>query len=101
MRVITLLRKPLDGSVVDNTLKHGCGALNIDATRIPTSDPSYFKHWDRVQSSSQGIASKGLGEADLNNYTPVGGRWPANFLYTSDEVEEILPSDLFKKGTLK
>jgi len=34
MKIITLLRKPLDGSVADNTLKHGCGGLNIDATRV-------------------------------------------------------------------
>ena len=32
--IITLLRKPLEGSVADNVLKHGCGALNIDATRV-------------------------------------------------------------------
>jgi len=36
--IITILRKPLEGSVADNVLKHGCGAINIDATRIITSD---------------------------------------------------------------
>ena len=32
--IITILRKPLEGSVAENTLKHGCGALSIDATRV-------------------------------------------------------------------
>ena len=36
--IITILRKPLEGTVADNALKHGCGAINIDATRISTSD---------------------------------------------------------------
>lgn len=31
---IILIRKPLEGTVADNTLKHGCGGINIDATRI-------------------------------------------------------------------
>jgi hypothetical protein len=94
--IITILRKPLEGSVAENTLKHGCGAINIDATRIPTSDPSYFKHWDRFQSGSQGIASVGLGQADLSEYVPTGGRFPANFII-SDEVEalEVLPKETF------
>ena len=34
MRVITLARKPLIGSVAENVLKHDCGGLNIDASRI-------------------------------------------------------------------
>jgi hypothetical protein len=32
---IILARKPLDGTVAANTLKHGCGGLNIDACRVP------------------------------------------------------------------
>jgi DNA modification methylase len=33
-----LARKPLDGTVAQNTLAHGCGALNIDACRVDTRD---------------------------------------------------------------
>jgi hypothetical protein len=36
--IITILRKPLEGTVAENTLKHGCGALNIDATRVSTTE---------------------------------------------------------------
>ena len=32
---IILVRKPLDGTIADNVLKHGVGGLNIDDCRIP------------------------------------------------------------------
>ena len=35
---IVMARKPFNGSALDNVLKHGTGALNIDATRIPFED---------------------------------------------------------------
>ncbi len=35
---IILARKPVVGTVAANVLRHGTGALNIDATRISTSD---------------------------------------------------------------
>jgi hypothetical protein len=40
--IITLLRKPLEGSVAENTLKHGCGAININATRVDGRWPANF-----------------------------------------------------------
>lgn len=36
---IVLARKPLVGTVAANVLAHGTGALNIDASRIATTDP--------------------------------------------------------------
>ena len=79
--IITILRKSLKGSVAENTLKHGCGALNIDATRIATEEESFFKEWERNQSGSQGVATfTGENQIDLNSYRPTGGRWPANVI---------------------
>lgn len=34
-----LVRKPLQGTVAQNTLDHGCGGLNIDGCRIETDEP--------------------------------------------------------------
>ena len=34
--IITIARKPLVGTVVQNVLEYGCGALNIDGCRIGT-----------------------------------------------------------------
>lgn len=35
---ITVARKPLIGTVAENVLAHGTGALNIDGCRVPTDD---------------------------------------------------------------
>jgi site-specific DNA-methyltransferase (adenine-specific) len=40
---IALARKPIKGSIKDNVLKHGVGALNIDATRIPYANEADLK----------------------------------------------------------
>ena len=37
MKTIAVIRKPLDGTVASNVMKHSCGGLNIDATRIGNS----------------------------------------------------------------
>ena len=36
--VITILRKPLDGTITQNCLEHGSGALDIDGSRVMTQD---------------------------------------------------------------
>ena len=36
---IVVARKPLAGTVAANVLEHGTGALNVDATRTPASEP--------------------------------------------------------------
>ena len=40
MLVITVARKPPNGSVVDSALKYGTGTVNIDACRIPRNGDS-------------------------------------------------------------
>src|SRR5690606_12573411 len=35
---IVMARKPLDGTVAQNVLKHGVGGINIDECRIPFED---------------------------------------------------------------
>jgi hypothetical protein len=77
-----LLRKPLIGSVAANTLRHGCGGLNVDACRVGTEGGGQngrsIGSLDRTQ-WRQGAAEK----CD----TPTG-RWPANVVLSDDpEVE--------------
>jgi hypothetical protein len=77
MRVIHVLRKPLsEGTVASNTLTHGVGGLNIDASRIGSGL--------RLQAAAGGIGDGNIyGSADEyilgrgRDYR-VGGRWPAN-----------------------
>jgi len=73
-----LARKPLsEGTVAENVLEHGTGALNIDGCRIPI-DPN------AVVGSS-----------------PVG-RFPANLVHDgSDEVLEIFPHTKSGTGAVK
>jgi site-specific DNA-methyltransferase (adenine-specific) len=84
--IITLLRKPLEGSVADNALKHGCGALNIDATRITTSDNlnggAYASsHQERHDGKKNWRYERGK----AGDYEQPTGRWPANFILTHKE----------------
>jgi hypothetical protein len=68
--IITLLRKPLEGSVAENTLQHGCGAINIDATRVTTTD-----------NLNGGAYAENPTEL-VGEYEQPSGRWPANFMLT-------------------
>jgi site-specific DNA-methyltransferase (adenine-specific) len=61
---IVMARKPLIGTVAANVLAHGTGALNIEATRIATSDNLNGWRFKRTG---------GAGE-----FKQPDGRWPAN-----------------------
>lgn len=71
---IVVARKPLEGTVAANVLKHGTGALNIDGCRVTTMDalvrPSIERH-------DNAVLGKGLG---VGVQSEPGGRWPANLL---------------------
>ena len=69
---IVLARKPLIGTVAENVLTHGTGALNIDASRIGT-EQSYNP--DHHKSGGSGYGGYGQGFK-----TAASGRWPANIL---------------------
>lgn len=87
MVVITVARKPLASSVASNTLEHGAGALNIDATRIASGGEHMVKGVVGRASAPAGDERVGAslgwwrpGQA----FTPtnhVGGRWPANLIF--------------------
>ena len=81
-----LARKPLEKglSVAENVLKHGTGAINIDACRFAYGDPAWvgpnegLGGWQGANGfTNTHEASKhgGLGSGDPR---PVAGRWPAN-----------------------
>lgn len=75
--IITLLRKPLEGSVADNTLKHGCGAINVDATRISYMEDENI-NFDAVNSWSGHVDQVG----SIIQMYKEKGRWPPNFILT-------------------
>ena len=84
--IITILRKPLEGSVAENTLKHGCGALNIDATRVEHNED--IKVIKAQETGNLVFGQSGRYE-DTTELKP-NGRWPANFILVGDDsVQEL------------
>jgi site-specific DNA-methyltransferase (adenine-specific) len=104
---ITMARKPLTGTVAANVLRHGTGALNIDASRVGwvgTEDAaaaaaaaaaaSFADSRARgtaTQSNSIGKESRdGINRYDTDQLT---GRWPANLIHDgSTEVTLNFPN---------
>ena len=86
---VILVRKPLQGTVAQNVLEHGTGALNIDATRI--GDESTINACRRYTPSHFGTS------VPVTSYYVTGsdkGRWPSNVLLdqeSADLLEEQVP----------
>lgn len=83
-----LARKPIEGTVANNVLKHGTGGLNIDGTRVEG------KPWASVAPNKGGRSGGVMGKQTTH---PGGepntlGRFPANLIHDgSDEVEAVFP----------
>lgn len=83
-------RKPIAGSVADNVLAHGTGALNIDATRVAMSDADaaiidgmggFGKH--KVEAAVYGE----YGHTD--SHAHPDGRWPTNVALDVAAADEL------------
>lgn len=91
MEPITVARKPLIGTVAENVLQHGPGALNIDGCRIPVSDEQYARNCsgDRGHDANR---TRGMDFGMTAGKASAGGRWPANLIHDgSDEVVGLFP----------
>ena len=81
---ITVARKPLIGTVAENVLAHGTGALNIDGCRVGT-DAGWAYPNGRGGSGWHGRES--LAANLTEPMAATQGRWPANLIHDgSDEV---------------
>lgn len=89
---VLLCRKPVEGTVAANLLKHGTGALNIDGCRIDTP-----KGWPPSKQYNAGFLAGGDKHTGVfqdirNNPSRNLGRWPANFMHDgSPEVVAGFP----------
>ena len=70
---ITMARKPLIGTVAENVLTHGTGAINVDGCRVG----------DEVLAGQvRGVTRMGTFQGAEGNETPERtGRWPANLIH--------------------
>ncbi len=93
---IILVRKPTPLTFAQNALEHGCGALNIDACRIGTSDYLGGGTMGGVFGNGKPASKPEAGSI---------GRWPANLIHDgSDEVVSLFPhtkSGKVAQGTLR
>jgi hypothetical protein len=92
---ITVARKPLIGTVAENVLQHGTGAINVDGGRVGTEDKIDFKR------KENGITQSGWKDVNRNPYEKHSeGRWPANFIHDgSEEVVGLFPVTNTKPGS--
>lgn len=84
-----MARKPLIGTVAENVLAHGTGALNIDGCRVGTNGGT--AKGSKPQGNGKGIYGAGLhGACEITQLD--AGRWPANLIHDgSEEVLVVFP----------
>jgi DNA modification methylase len=86
---ITVARKPLIGTVAENVLAHGTGALNVDGCRVGNN-----AGWS-YPNGRGGSGWHGRESLSANLSEPMAatqGRWPANLIHDgSEEVVGLFP----------
>lgn len=94
---ICLARKPLEGTVAQNVLKHGTGGINVDAGRIENKNgeiPKGSGNPNKNSIFSQVANSKGNGGNESHL-----GRWPSNVIFDEAAAELLdAQSGLLKNG---
>jgi DNA modification methylase/transcriptional regulator with XRE-family HTH domain len=86
---ITVARKPLIGTVAENVLQHGTGAINVDGCRVGGEMGP-----DRAEGKPRRTDNTKYGKANetINPQSPLG-RWPANFIHDGSEEATNLLGD--------
>lgn len=100
---ITFARKPLAGTVADNVLAHGTGALNIAACRVGDEERSASFtslapcKGNRLGHADTAAARRGT-QGEAKTYV---GRWPANLIHDgSEEVITAFPDAPGQQGAV-
>lgn len=81
-----LVRKPLSGTVAQNTLDHGCGGLNVDGCRIEIDEQlgRASGGWQRG-----GYIGGEVAKLNMIGITKEGGRWPSNIILDEQASEQL------------
>jgi site-specific DNA-methyltransferase (adenine-specific) len=92
---ICLARKPMAGTLADNLIAHGVGAMNIQASRVAVEDAAYARNCsgDRGHEGTRAAVDRGATDIRAGGGSAnAAGRWPANILHDgSDEVLAAFP----------
>jgi len=85
---ITVARKPFIGTVAENVLQHGTGAINVDGGRVGTNDDL---NGGGYSGGTPKTMFSGLGRLQPDEFVQPAGRWPANFIHDgSEEATDLL-----------
>jgi len=104
---ILMVNKPLsEKTIVDNVLRWGTGAINIDACRIPTNRDNE-RQFDKENSSGLTGSNKGLfpmgeNQPRQDNWLEQG-RFPANLVVSDGALDtgELTGSNSFKEANAR
>jgi DNA modification methylase len=94
--IVTMARKPLEGTVAANVLAHGTGGINVDGCRVATTDSLQTLDGSFSFAGSGGANETGKKIAMRDSGL---GRWPANLIHDgSDEVVGLFPQTGISRG---
>jgi len=98
---IILARKPLIGTIAENVLRYGTGAINVDGCRVEIDQKdNIFQKNPHTQNKGKDSSSWVTSGSDGASYSIPEGRWPANLIHDgSDEVVGLFPYQ--KSGKVK
>ena len=107
--LISMIRKPLIGTVIENVLAYDCGGINVTDTEIPfvsendlleTMNKNRHGDWKSKAPINYGIYSPyKKGGEDLGNYAPTG-RYPRNCVVGEFVSDRAFPYIVFNNETL-
>lgn len=91
MEMITMARKPLVGTVAENVLAHGTGAINVDGCRVGCEARPVMVRTETVVSATS-MNGQSTGATSSGELT-TSGRWPANLIHDGSEEPCALLGD--------
>ncbi len=88
---IVVARKPLAGTVAENVLTHGTGALNIDGCRVAHDEPVKTTVRTAPRYNGDAYNNGKVGPADMSTIrtAPAAGRWPTNVVLDDSQAAEL------------
>jgi site-specific DNA-methyltransferase (adenine-specific) len=97
---IIVARKPLVGTVAQNVLTHGTGAINVDGCRVGiTSGDQKSEGGRKLARHQETNGFDGGWKSKTTNLDDGLGRWPANLIHDgSEEVVGLFPATSARNG---
>jgi hypothetical protein len=84
-----LARKPLTGTVADNVLTWGVGALNIDGCRVATDDNLNGGMYSSGNHKWANLSHQWGHKRQPGQFVQPSGRWPANVILDEHAAEAL------------